>query len=172
MALWVPEEGQRTLARWARAMGVKGVKPVRQGQFHMTLLFLGDVMEDRIPAVVRALEEAATSVPPFTLEVSGAGGFPTSSAARVWFFTLTSSPPEIYRLAHAVRDDLASLGFRDRKAFHPHITFARIRGKPRPVPQHPGGSYTWPVKEIVLVRSVLTPEGPHYTALKTFSLRL
>ena len=171
MAIWVPEEGQKVLARWMEVMDVRGTKPVRKGQFHITLLFLGDVENEQVSAVSRILERAAASVPPFTLEVSGAGGFPTPAAARVWFFTLTSPPPEVYRLAHAVRDGLAPLGFRDRKAFHPHITFARLKGRPRSVPEHPGGSYTWPVKEIVLVQSVLTPGGPQYTALRTFSLR-
>jgi len=172
VAIWLPEEGQKALAQWIEAMDVRGTKPVRKGQFHITLLFLGDVEKEQVSAVSQVLEKAASSVPPFTLEISGTGGFPVPTAARVWFFTLTSPPPEVYRLAHAVREGLAPLGFRDRKAFHPHITFARIRGKPRPVPEHPGGTCRWSVKEIALVQSVLGPEGPRYTLLKRFPLRI
>lgn len=170
MALWVPDEGQRVLASWTGAMDLRGVKPVRPGQFHMTLLFLGDVVSGRIPQVVQALEEAVDRIPPFTLEIAGSGGFPSREAARVWFFTLHSPPPELYRLAEGVRNRLEQLGFRDRKAFHPHVTFARVKGKPRPVPEHPGGRYRWSVEDVVLVESVLTPQGPRYTPLKTLKL--
>lgn len=170
MALWVPEEGQRILTGWLEKMGARSAKTVRQGQFHITLLFLGDVEASRVPSVVQALEEAVKGIPPFALDVEGSGGFPSREAARVWFFTLSSPPPELYRLAEAVRTRLSRLGFRDDKPFHPHVTFARVKGRPRPVPQHPGGRYRWPVQEVVLVKSVLTPRGPQYTPLHTVPL--
>ncbi len=172
VALVLPGEGQDLLDRWARQVGGGGVKRVARGNFHITLQFLGDVPVEGIPALERRLERVVRGIPPFEVVVEGVGGFPSPDAARVWFFTLREPPPELYRLAQGVRNELASLGYRDRKAFHPHITFARLKGRPRSVPSIKTGAYRWPVTEMVLMRSVLKPRGPVYTPLRRFPLRM
>jgi 2'-5' RNA ligase len=57
------------------------------------------------------------------------------------------------------------------REFHPHITLARVPGPQPPkiaawMQRHAGFEFgDWPVREIQLIQSVLTPKGPVYETL-------
>ncbi|MCL6569748.1 MAG: RNA 2',3'-cyclic phosphodiesterase, partial [Meiothermus silvanus] len=62
-----------------------GWKVTRPDQFHVTLMFLGEVDETRLPELRRVGEEAAAGVAPFTARVRGTGFFRERGSPRVWF---------------------------------------------------------------------------------------
>lgn len=171
VALVLPEEGQILLDRWSREVQGRSIRKVAKGNFHITLQFLGDVPSLHIPKIEEVLSRAAQRYSPFVVTVKGAGGFPAPSAARVWFYTVEATP-KLFDLAKTVRHALTDLGYHDPKTFHPHITFARVKGKPQPVPIRETGAYTWTITEILLMQSILHPRGPRYIPLKRFPLEV
>jgi 2'-5' RNA ligase len=143
--------------------------------FHLTLAFLGDVVDTDLNAVCRAAAEAAAGFPPFELRLEGLGAFPTPARPRViWVGVagpgLTTLLPFQKELARAVRE----VGYPpDNNRFHPHITVGRIRpgrGPSRDLNELVRQYQSWTagsfvVAEAVVLASTLTPEGPLYAPL-------
>src|SRR5688572_19655317 len=58
---------------------------VRPDNLHLTLVFLGDVQMIEVPQLCEAMERAVAELPPFDLEVRGAGAFPDAARPRtIW----------------------------------------------------------------------------------------
>ena len=69
------------------ATGAK-VSWVQPRNLHLTLKFLDEVPLNSVPQVSAAVEEAAASLPPFELEICGAGAFPSANRPRtLWLGT-------------------------------------------------------------------------------------
>jgi 2'-5' RNA ligase len=99
----------------------------RASTLHLTLKFLGDVDEDRLPEVVSAVERAAAKTVPFSFATRRLGAFPSSRRPRVLWVGVDGGD-ELFRLQGAIEDELSALGFpRERRRFHPHITLGRLR---------------------------------------------
>lgn len=139
----------------------RAVRPVQADQLHLTLKFLGDVKREAIDAIRDILDEIARSTPPFTWSVQELGAFPNAARPRVvWAGCVPPEPLTI--LAGLIEDGLITHGFeRDRNAFRPHLTLARIRG---PVPQElrdllnnsdPKVLAEQSAKSVILYRSIL-----------------
>jgi 2'-5' RNA ligase len=83
-----------------------------------------------------------------------------------------SVPPSFARLHGEIEERMAQLGFaRERRAFRPHLTLGRVRGRGpgRPWPgiaklaDAPVGTVR--VDGLALVRSTLTPQGAVYDVI-------
>ncbi|MBQ8509679.1 MAG: RNA 2',3'-cyclic phosphodiesterase [Clostridia bacterium] len=89
-----------------------------QENLHLTLVFLGEVEESRIPAVCRAMERS--TVPPFTLRFGGSGRF----GEIVWAGIEPTAP--LLTLQSALTANLATARFTlESRAYTPHVTLAR-----------------------------------------------
>jgi 2'-5' RNA ligase len=149
----------------------------RTEKLHLTLKFLGNVEESRIPALSLAAERAVSAFSPFTLTVADAGAFPPHGQPRVLWLGISDSSNTLARLQQALEDECAAAGFkREQRPFHPHITIARLRqpaGARQLAAIHketgfPAMELT--VKEIILMHSEMTPGGSRYTPLTRHSL--
>jgi RNA 2',3'-cyclic 3'-phosphodiesterase len=111
-----------------------GFHAPRTDAFHLTLQFLGETESAGIPAISRALAEAAHAVPgPLEVAYGGLGAFPVPARARVvWAAARTPEAPGVLGdLAQAVGAALGPLGFPpEARAFHPHVTLGRLRRRP------------------------------------------
>jgi len=96
---------------------------------HLTLVFLGEVPDDRVEPVRAAVREAARRHPPLTLRVRGAGAFGRPTHPRTLWAGIDGDRDSLTALVADLRHTLAPLGLEpeDRK-FHPHLTLARARG--------------------------------------------
>jgi 2'-5' RNA ligase len=105
------------------------VKWVETHNLHLTLKFLGEVHENELFEVCRAVERGAAQVEPFELVVQGAGAFPNTARPRtVWLGASEGAEPMI-RLHDAVEAELAELGYREEhRRFQVHLTIGRVRG--------------------------------------------
>ncbi|MHC5071158.1 MAG: RNA 2',3'-cyclic phosphodiesterase, partial [Planctomycetota bacterium] len=76
VAIRFPEEINRELGRQVRYLAGTdaAVRWVREENLHVTLKFLGDVQDDEVRDVHRALSRVAA--PPLSLSVCGLGCFP------------------------------------------------------------------------------------------------
>jgi len=185
VAIELPEEARRGLARLRRELEKKEhgfVKWVDPEGIHLTLKFLGNIPFKRIPEITQALEEVASVIPPFHLEISGLGAFPNLKQVRVFWVGLRGEVDKLSKLQQDVDTRLATLGFaREERAFVPHLTLARIREGASPSERKTFGElvgaiafenkYDIQVETISLMRSELTPAGAIYTRLSVVGLR-
>jgi RNA 2',3'-cyclic 3'-phosphodiesterase len=97
---------------------------VAPDSIHVTLKFLGEVVEEQIKDIDHAL--AGLSWKPFTLTVRGLGFFPGARSPRVLWAGLEA--PTLAALAEQIDIRMERAGFdREKRAFRPHVTLARAR---------------------------------------------
>ncbi|MFD0272754.1 RNA 2',3'-cyclic phosphodiesterase [Kitasatospora sp. NPDC127111] len=90
--------------------------------WHLTLAFLGEVPEQRLPELEAGLAAVAEVHPVHRLSISGAGRF----GDRVLWAGVDGQTWALRRLAEAVHEATAEVtGETDAFAFHPHLTLAR-----------------------------------------------
>jgi 2'-5' RNA ligase len=160
---------QESLAR--RASGVKWVEP---NNLHLTLLFLGEVEDIELPAVCKAVAEVARTTPAFSMSIEHVGCFPHPRRPRILWVGVGAGAPQVSALHDALELPLLDLGCyrREERQYTPHITLGRVTGD-RPPAQltealakaagWQGGSTS--VREVHVMGSELTPQGPLYTVL-------
>jgi 2'-5' RNA ligase len=98
-------------------------------QWHLTLVFCGEVDERVVPELSDRLARAASRTPAFPLQLVGAGTFPRQAArARVLWIGLGGDTSTLSRLAErcAAAARRSGIAIEDR-AFRPHLTTARTR---------------------------------------------
>jgi 2'-5' RNA ligase len=146
--------------------------------FHLTLKFLGNVSDARVPAVSAALE-GAVSTPPLALEARGLGGFPSARRPRVLWAGIAGGSARLVALAGEIDRAVAALGFPpEERPFRAHLTIGRIRS-----PRDAGALATaleaeaattlgaWTADEVVLYQSHLKPTGAVHEKVSRHRLR-
>lgn len=96
--------------------------------WHLTLHFLGDWPQSRVPELSEALQ-GVTDTEAFTLPIGGLGAFPDLKGPRVLFLHLEDDGSAA-RLAGRIREKVAGIwpeGPQDNREFKPHLTLSRIR---------------------------------------------
>jgi RNA 2',3'-cyclic 3'-phosphodiesterase len=143
---------------------------VAETNLHVTLKFLGQIDDARVPSLVSALAAAAAGLTGFEVGVRGLGAFPSATRPRVVWAGLDA--PQLTALANAVDAALASLGFpRESRPFSAHVTLGRVRESRRPnralaaALGRPVDFGFLAVSHVSLMRSELSPRGARYTEL-------
>jgi len=134
VALNLPDKVRRAL--WAAAAPVRelglAVRWVRPEGIHVTLKFLGDVVEGREPELRAALGRAVAGAPALPLVVGGFGAFPGLDRPRVIWAGL-GPEPALQGLQRRVDEQFMPLGFpREDRPFRPHLTLGRAARDARP----------------------------------------
>ena len=164
---------QETLMRTGTE--VKWVEPVN---LHVSLLFLGEVEDREVVDVCRVVEEVAKEHPSFLMSVETAGCFPNPRRPRVLWVGVGEGTQPLCAIHDALEIPLLELGYRrEERKYSPHITLGRVKSD-RPMEklvsalaQHAG----WKggeiqVRELLVMGSKLTPQGPEYTVLSRAKL--
>jgi 2'-5' RNA ligase len=138
----------------------------RREQWHVTMQFYGRVADP--DALATALVGAAAARPPARLQLRGGGAFPSARRAQVYWLGVDDGDA-LAHLHEAVMDATGQLvARRDRVAFHPHLTLARLTSKLdltadvdalAGVPVGP----PWTATEMLLMESETRREGAVYT---------
>jgi 2'-5' RNA ligase len=142
-------------------------------QLHLTLRFIGEVdrpVADDLAAALGRIRAAK-----FDLSISGAGRFEQRNSGALW--AGVEPKPPLAALAAKIERACQSVGLEpERRAFHPHITLARWKGRrTREVRaflerQRGLASETWPVEEFILYESRLSRHGAHYETVASYPL--
>ena len=150
----------------------QGVKWVDPQTCHLTLAFLGNVPNDRLPTLFRIMDTVATDSSPLRLRTGLLGTFPNPNRPRVIWLGLEGDTQFLAVTQHRLQDALETDGFpREQRTFKPHITLGRARGKgfiPLPEPalnDQAKDTLPFEVRDIMLMSSILTPSGPIHTPL-------
>lgn len=183
VALTVPESlvvAVRRIQGRARIDLPRGLRWTRPEQAHMTLAFLGDVPAERLGELALIVNEVASGFSRFDVQVRSIGGFPRAQRPRViWAGVAGESVSNFSELHDRLWARIAPIKPRpkpDDRPFHPHITLARVPGPQPPklagwMEKHADWDFgPWPVSELALIRSVLTPTGPNYETIAVAEL--
>jgi len=153
---------------------VAGARWQQAPQLHLTLVFLGQVPDARLPELTRAA--ASVRMAPFELTLQGLGTFGAAEHPRnLWAGVVPEAP--VAALHRQLSEALRQAGFQvEQRRFRPHVTLSRFRrdsGSVQPLlDAHAGAVFgRWTVSEFVLFASSPGPEGSVYTVLKRFYLR-
>jgi 2'-5' RNA ligase len=159
----------------------KSVRWVRSEGIHLTLKFLGDTPEDKVPTIREALTVVGRNAPLCTLVAEGLGCFPSLRRPRVLWVGVNEPTGRLEALQKAVEEAMTSLGYKpERHGFTPHLTLGRVRrGTSRTdekrIAEAIEGTTVGRLTEFTadrfeLIRSELKPTGAEYTTLETFLL--
>ena len=145
---------------------------------HLTLKFFGNVDQAKVPAISNALTRAVEDFSAIKISVGGTGVFPRPSRPQVLWIGIDDASGALAQLQERVETECAREGFpKEDRAFHPHLTIARIR-KPQNSNQlaeahlrtdFPAIDLVF--NEVVLFRSELSPKGSRYTPLSRHRLQ-
>ena len=100
---------------------------VAEPKIHLTLKFIGEMPEARIPPLADAMKEVARTHAAPAVHVSTAGAFPNFRRPRVIWMGVDPEP-RLELLHHDVELACDKLGFElDGRPYRPHLTLGRVR---------------------------------------------
>ncbi len=147
------------------------LKPVERENIHVTLKFLGSVNSDKLEQVKTALGQVQFK--PFSLEVKGAGAFPSTNRINVIWIGLGEGWTHVEHIYEQSEKLLSDIGFpKESREFSPHVTIARVKSARRrdeiakflrELTEKSFGAFN--VETVRLKESVLFPAGPKYSTL-------
>jgi 2'-5' RNA ligase len=146
---------------------------------HLTLRFLGELPDERVPAIVAAIREPLP-VPPFSVTWHGLGAFPSPRHPRAIWVGVTDGAHELGRLEREISRRVGGLlpgeDSTEAKPFHPHLTLARVKTDsnrvnwPAVLADAALTGVASPVTHVTLYRSRGLPGGAGYEELCRGSL--
>ncbi len=179
VAIDISEEARRSLAKMiAELQGMAdGLRWVKPESVHLTLKFLGEVAEERLPQLETALRESARGIAPFTYTLTRTGCFPNCRRPRVLWVGVDNPGKEIFRLQRQIEEQFVKLDFpAEKRPFTAHLTVARVKrpfGMERMLQifrEYQLHAEPVEVTEVRLMRSQLKPSGAEYSAIYTVKL--
>ncbi len=143
---------------------------------HITLKFFGETQEHHIPAINAALQESISNTTPFHFNITNTGIFGSAYQPKVIWFGLEPHD-DILKLSESILVELEKIGIeRDRQNFVPHLTIGRIKHLDdkkffqQVIDKYREGFIQKEeVNTIHLFESQLSPKGPIYTIIGSYS---
>jgi RNA 2',3'-cyclic 3'-phosphodiesterase len=144
---------------------------------HLTLKFLGDIEESRVPEIREAIETSARGIEPFSVAVRSLGVFPHLARPRILWLGLEPSQA-LNLLQRRVEESLARLGFEaEARPFKPHLTLIRLKSVRNTTElvqflklEESREVGTLPVDAVHLFQSILRPDCAEYRRLASVAL--
>jgi 2'-5' RNA ligase len=172
VAVFPPSEVREALFQAARNLPTSGnFRLVGQEKIHLTLKFLGDVAEDDLDNVKRALQPIRERHDPFEVSTSAFGAFPSDRKARILWADVDTGSERLRAVAEDVENLLAPAGFeRETRPYVPHLTLGRARTRRTELDTSetspPALRFT--VSAVDLVKSAPSNNGVNYSILATY----
>jgi 2'-5' RNA ligase len=142
-------------------------------QLHLTLRFIGEVERPIAEDIAAALAEIRAR--PFEARLSGVGRFEQRSAGALWAGVEPKEP--LAALVVKIERACLAVGLEpERRAYHPHITIARWKGRRARelagfLDRNRGlASDSFAVDAFTLFESRLSRHGAHYEAVGSYPL--
>ncbi|HMO80961.1 MAG TPA: RNA 2',3'-cyclic phosphodiesterase [Pyrinomonadaceae bacterium] len=178
IAVDISDEARRWAAAYiddlTRAFPKSGIRWVPPENMHLTLRFLGDTPEERIPMIAAELSRLVRDVEPITV----ATGENASFGGRVLVIKIDDPDRKLADLKGRIESVCCKSGLEpETRKFDPHLTLARIK-RPGAAPELAAkhkNSRIEPVestiREIVIYESRLDPRGARYIPLHRIPLK-
>lgn len=156
------------------------VRWVKEENIHVTVVFMGNVKEEDIDPVSKVLERTCSKYGPFVIRVKGVGVFSSLRNPRVLWIGIEGDIERMRHFRNRLQKELRHFGIKEEtKKFSPHLTVGRFKkgfnqsNRLRELIER-YRDVTSPkatVKELVLFKSELRPEGAIYTKLNSWPLQ-
>lgn len=156
-------------------MPTSAARWTRKDQFHLTIRFLGNIDESRVPTMISALRDRCSAFSPLNLRALGMGFFPEVRRPRVVYVGVRDSSGELPRLWQVVQAATENFTAEaSEKQFSGHVTLARLgRLQPREISalkeqvnRQANSLYgEWIARELELLQSQLSPHGARHTVV-------
>ena len=176
-ALLLPEPLKRSLEERLREFSrIPGVNWTQAQNLHLTMLFLGDVKVELIPALKDILFDLSRSWKPISMAARGIELFPAREPRLVWA-SLQTDDNAIFDMHRELRKRARELDIEtDNKPLKLHITLGRIKHQIQPhlersILESAVDTQDLAFEDIALLRSQLRPEGPIYNIIEQSILR-
>lgn len=152
---------------------------VEPANLHVTLLFLGEVDQRELLPVCRAVAAVCKNHEGFTLKFDTVGAFPTPRRPRILWAGISEGADALIALHADLEPPLLELGCyrREDRPFAPHVTLGRVKadGGSDDLVKSLARQANWrgpetAIREVLVMGSVLTREGPRYSVLSTVKL--
>lgn len=137
--------------------------------FHLTLKFLGEIKEEKIPKIKKQLNNITFES--FKATLSKIGFFPKPEFIRVIWVGFKQKK-KLTKLQNLV-DNTLSTSLETEKKFHPHVTLARVKNVKNKqkfqdiIHKIEAPEKTVEIENFKLLKSTLTPNGPIYETIAT-----
>jgi 2'-5' RNA ligase len=172
VAIFPPQDVQEALFRAAQNLSTsRDFRLVGQEKIHLTLKFLGDVAEEDIDTIEKALQPISEGHDPFEVSTSGFGAFPSEKKARILWTGIEQGSEHLCTVAEDVENLLAPTGLeRENRPYVPHLTLGRTRARRTKLDtsETPPPTLRFTVRGIDLVQSAPGKTGVTYSILATY----
>ncbi|XDF44498.1 RNA 2',3'-cyclic phosphodiesterase [Saccharolobus solfataricus] len=148
------------------------IKLVEPYNIHITLLFLGEVRDDRIEEVKDSIKGLKFNK--FKVTLKGLGAFPKLTRPRVVWVGIVEGQQQLREIRSYILNELSKRKLRpeDNKDFSPHLTIGRVKSYIsinnliNTINENLNTDLgTFEVNNVILFKSTLTPKGPIYDKL-------
>ncbi|HEY0683847.1 MAG TPA: RNA 2',3'-cyclic phosphodiesterase [Steroidobacter sp.] len=163
-ALWPTDQFRTQIQAATLAIAqASGGRLIPERNFHVTLLFLGEVPAERFDSVQLAGAQL-TGCSAFELNFDGV----ESWGRKLLCLTTSTTPAAAMELAAQLRASLSSFVREDEREFRPHVTLARDLRRGRATQKIEG--LRQEVNDFALVESVPDARGSQYSVLARWPL--
>jgi len=172
VAIFPPQDVREALIHAAQNLRTSGdFRLVGQEKIHLTLKFLGDVAEQDLGTIEKALQPLGESHDPFEASTSAFGAFPSEQKARILWAGIERGSDHLRTIAETVENLLVPAGFeRESRPYVPHLTLGRARARRAKLdpPQTSPPTLRFTVRGVDLVKSAAGQNGVTYSKLASF----
>ena len=179
VAIELPDEARAYLAALQADLAWAGadVRWVRPDRMHLTLVFLGNVAMERLAALEEAVGGACAGGREMTLRLSGVGRFPPRGRPRVVWAGIEEPTGALPALQERLAEATAPFAEKvENRPYRAHLTLGRVRGgsaralAEAAAARAAAAGPAFEAREVLLLKSQLSPRGPTYTPLARLPL--
>lgn len=171
IAAEIPDDIKTKLRELQLRFNMDGLTPVRTEAMHLTLQFFEEVSDEQVVEIERAMDNSRTKR--FKVSVAGISYF-SPSFVKVIYASIKAGSSEIAALYRDLVANLKANGIMltEEREYTPHLTLFRVKHQPdkamlvqtiKKYENSDVGSFS--VDRLLLIKSVLSSEGPEYTTL-------
>jgi 2'-5' RNA ligase len=169
-AIWPDNKTQKQLGCLVEQLQLEalcGGRKTKQQNIHLTLVFLGEVDTDRLPALRQVADEIRDSGPrAFDFRTDEIGYWKHN---KIIYLAPREVPPELSWLVSRLKNGVSVAGFSvEARSYAPHLTLMR-NALCRTLPELPQ-PIAWRATEWLLVKSEQTSGGSAYAPVGRWSL--
>ncbi len=166
----IPRDVSKRLARKMEQWQDLPFRFTKEGNMHITLLFLGHVLDESVAKICLQVEEVCRNIQAFDVDLNTITLVPEQgmNAKQLWF--MGEANEELRQLRVALEKEL-SMFSSEKKVFRPHVTLGRVRQNLwQELPQIPemndSLSVFLPIDSVIVYESVFQKgEGLAYEVL-------
>jgi 2'-5' RNA ligase len=181
IAICLSEEIKRVLSNIIEELKKSGsdTKWIERENIHLTIKFLGNTPIEKVKAISKVLSETCLRESISLVVLEKLESFPSLSAPRVIWVGLKDAHGFLKRITQTLEGSLEKIGVeKEIREFQAHITLGRMRSLKNKISliekiniaNADFNKKTFPIDNITLFESLLTPKGPIHSILHQIKL--